>query len=91
MTGFMLIAVVSTCIGLVSSTRLGLFGLLLVSGAYLAILLSIPTDHQICFAAIAVSMVVVQCAYVLGGWLLQPSLRHLPASGCDGDQKEDDR
>ncbi len=87
----MLIAVVSTCIGLASATRLGLFGLLVVSGAYLAILLAMPTDHEIGFATIAVSMAVVQCAYVLGGWLLQPSLRHLPASGGDGDQPEDDR
>jgi hypothetical protein len=91
MTRFMLIVVVSTCIGLASSTRLGLFGLLVVSGAYLAILVAIPTSQQIGFAAIAVSMVVVQCAYVLGGWLFQPSLRQLLASGGDGDREEDDR
>ena len=87
----MLIVVVPTCIGLVSSTRLGLFGLLVVSGAYLAILLAIPIHHQIGFAVIAVSMAVVQCAYVLAGWLLQPSLSHLPANRCDGAPEEDDR
>ncbi len=91
MTRFVLIIAVSAFLGVASATRLGLFGLLAVSGVYLAILLALRTEHGIGFLDLLVAMVVIQGAYVLGGWLCLPMLRRSPATGSDGEQEEEDR
>ncbi len=85
MTRFALIIVVSTVIGLASATRLGLFGLVAVSLAFLAILVATRADHEIGVAGLAGAMVVLQVSYVLGGWLCQPLLRRLPTTGCGAE------
>lgn len=91
MTRFALIIVVSTVIGLASATRLGLFGLVTVSLAFLGILVAIRADHDIGVAGLAAAMVVLQVSFVLGGWLRQPLLRRLPTTGCNADEDEGQR
>lgn len=91
MTRFALIIVVSSFIGLASATRLGLFGLIVVSGVYLAVLVAIRADHDLGVGSLIVSMAVLQMAYVLGGWLRESRPRRLPTIGCRNDEGEGDR
>ena len=82
---------VATALGFASSVRLGLIGLLATTFGYVIAMLAFRADQDIGLVGITLALIVLQMAYVLGGWLDLPRLCRIRAAGEDGSASEGDR
>lgn len=91
MIRFVVFMFVATALGLASSVRLGLVGLLVTTFGYMIVLIAFRAEDDIGLLGVALAMVVLQMAYVFGGWLDLPRWRRIHAAGDDGPTGEGDR
>ena len=82
---------VATALGLASSVRLGLVGLLATTFGYVVIMVAFRADQDIGLIGMTLALIVLQMAYVFGGWLDLPRWRRIRAAGEDGSVSEGDR
>lgn len=91
MIRFAVILLVAIALGLVSSIRLGLVGLLATTLGYMVVMVAFRADQDIGVLEITLALIVLQMAYVFGGWLDLPRWRRIRAAGEDGPPGEGDR